>query len=99
MRDGSHSSVRCAIGEVVMNVRVVITMLVSQTLAQGALATAPAPRECDSASARELLTCLRHCSGRDNDASTRVCKQRCMEKNDARKEQCAKAKQPRLIIL
>ena len=82
----------------VLNVRVVMTILVTLTLAQGAQAAAPAPSGCDSASVRELLTCLRRCSGRDNDASTRVCKQRCMEKNDTRKAQCAKAKQPRLIV-
>ena len=75
-----------------------ILVTLTLTLAQGALAAAPAPSECDSASVRELLTCLRHCSARDNDASTRVCKQRCMEKNDTRKAQCAKAKQPRLIV-
>jgi hypothetical protein len=82
-----------------MRVRIAIAVLTSLILGQSAWAAAPpAPNECESASTRELLTCLKHCSARNNDASTRVCKQRCLEKKGERSELCAKSKQPRLIV-
>jgi hypothetical protein len=92
-----------------MNVRVGLAVLLAGWILQGASAAAPssspspppspsAVRTCESHSAQQLVTCLKHCASRVNDASTRVCKQQCMAKNDARKEQCAKATKPGLIV-
>lgn len=94
------------VGEVAMKVRVGIAVLMLGLISQSGSAAAPSPppspsavRTCETDSAQQLVTCLKHCSSRVNDASTRVCKQQCMNKNDARKEQCAKTTKPRVIVL
>ena len=84
-----------------MKVAVAAFMLLA--LIQGAAAAAPPTpipprRTCETDSTQQLVTCLRHCSGRENDASTRVCKEQCMAKHENRKTQCAKSTKQRLII-
>jgi hypothetical protein len=87
--------------EFAVKLRIVIAVFMSSQLMQAAFAAAPPlpQRTCDTDSTQQLLTCLKHCSSRVNDASTRVCKQQCMDKNEARKAQCVKPAKPRLIIL
>jgi hypothetical protein len=60
-------------------------------------ATPTPPQGCETENTRQLLTCLKRCSGRDNDASTRVCKQICMKSHEAGKERCVK-RTPQLIV-
>jgi hypothetical protein len=88
-----------------MNVRVGVAVLLAGLILQSASAATPSPpspssvRTCETNSAQQLVTCLKHCSSRVNDASTRVCKEQCMTKNEARKARCAKTTKPRVIFL
>jgi hypothetical protein len=83
-----------------MKARVLIALLLGAGLTLSAASAAPptTPRTCESDSTRQLLTCLKPCSGRVNDASTRVCKQQCMEKHEARKKQCPTGTKPRIVV-